>query len=87
MNPSQVTCRENSGLNESPSQKEGKLSLEGVLLVHRGCLNESPSQKEGKSVRPCVGAVRLFGLNESPSQKEGKFNMREFLSGPNTLPQ
>ena len=36
------------GLNESPSQKEGKAT--GVLQRGHGngCLNESPSQKEGK---------------------------------------
>ena len=59
-------------LNESPSQKEGKLDIgrrRRYLLI---CLNESPSQKEGKYLfRGGMGAVNL-SLNESPSQKEGK---------------
>ena len=39
-----------AGLNESPSEKEGKYNLTQpyrVLGTHR--LNESPSEKEGKS--------------------------------------
>ena len=36
-------------LNESPSEKEGKLrSLLRRRLVHSDSLNESPSEKEGK---------------------------------------
>ena len=40
------------GLNESPSEKEGK-SLITCSLIRSGvlCLNESPSEKEGKLVR------------------------------------
>ena len=38
------------GLNESPSEKEGK-SI-GKMLINKGQkrLNESPSEKEGKSL-------------------------------------
>ena len=41
---------EREGLNESPSEKEGKSPLRPVV-THQGsgCLNESPSEKEGKS--------------------------------------
>ena len=35
-------------LNESPSQKEGKLVYLIIGLLSISCLNESPSQKEGK---------------------------------------
>ena len=39
------------GLNESPSEKEGKSNREAFFAdVHKG-LNESPSEKEGKCVR------------------------------------
>ena len=38
------------GLNESPSQKEGKFNTYGQDIYDRlNRLNESPSQKEGKS--------------------------------------
>ena len=37
------------GLNESPSEKEGKSSTIGQSRRLRCCLNESPSEKEGKS--------------------------------------
>ena len=38
-------------LNESPSEKEGKLSCGGLPMGSCGSLNESPSEKEGKSCR------------------------------------
>ena len=59
------------GLNESPSQKEGKAT--GVLQRGHGngCLNESPSQKEGK----VFGFYRNFhGKSASmkiPTKKQG----------------
>ena len=60
-----------AGLNESPSEKEGKFRHTPVECLE-WCLNESPSEKEGK----CNGAyepeTRIWGLNESPSKKEGK---------------
>ena len=37
-------------LNESPSEKEGKLTRRGRNGVRQIGLNESPSEKEGKSV-------------------------------------
>ena len=36
-------------LNESPSEKEGKLVQDGDFKVSGVTLNESPSEKEGKS--------------------------------------
>ncbi len=35
-------------LNESPSEKEGKLNPHRTLSFHSLTLNESPSEKEGK---------------------------------------
>ena len=37
------------GLNESPSEKEGKYDAYQRILKARISLNESPSEKEGKS--------------------------------------
>ena len=37
------------GLNESPSEKEGKFGSEGAMRQSSSRLNESPSEKEGKS--------------------------------------
>ena len=43
-----IGLNERHRLNESPSEKEGKLCLLAVLRgISRG-LNESPSEKEGK---------------------------------------
>ena len=36
------------GLNESPSEKEGKCFTIATASVAVACLNESPSEKEGK---------------------------------------
>ena len=36
------------GLNESPSQKEGKFITVNTFIPFSESLNESPSQKEGK---------------------------------------
>ena len=38
-----------AGLNESPSEKEGKLGSGAVAGSGSRGLNESPSEKEGKS--------------------------------------
>ena len=40
-----------AGLNESPSEKEGKSQVIFFGAAGRLCLNESPSEKEGKSNR------------------------------------
>ena len=45
-------------LNESPSEKEGKLFGQIVAVVVDLALNESPSEKEGKSGRGSVVPVR-----------------------------
>ena len=37
------------GLNESPSEKEGKYKTHSQIARNRISLNESPSEKEGKS--------------------------------------
>ena len=42
------TTTSQSALNESPSEKEGKLLLIGGEFARRESLNESPSEKEGK---------------------------------------
>ena len=41
-------ARDETGLNESPSQKEGKLWKSPGDEMTTTSLNESPSQKEGK---------------------------------------
>ena len=38
-----------AGLNESPSEKEGKFIFGVIVGFFVWCLNESPSEKEGKS--------------------------------------
>ena len=43
-----VDTRFNYGLNESPSEKEGKCDTPHQTPAGRTCLNESPSEKEGK---------------------------------------
>ena len=40
------------GLNESPSEKEGKCGIAFIRVQRLDGLNESPSEKEGKSVVP-----------------------------------
>ena len=38
------------GLNESPSEKEGKITALVICLIVLYSLNESPSEKEGKKM-------------------------------------
>ena len=60
-------------LNESPSEKEGKLKdLTSCSEPDILALNESPSEKEGKLVHARVPDLSPKALNESPSEKEGK---------------
>ena len=60
------------GLNESPSEKEGKYKTHSQIARNRISLNESPSEKEGKSTTSPVVTPTQVSLNESPSEKEGK---------------
>ena len=52
-------------LNESPSEKEGKLPCIYRLACIRCPLNESPSEKEGK----CLSVLTYYCANTSPSMK------------------
>ena len=71
MNHSDVVS---ASLNESPSEKEGKLLRRALRRFPRfRSLNESPSEKEGKFGENIVHTAHLFALNESPSEKEGKY--------------
>ena len=47
--PLSCVCPLYGGLNESPSQKEGKSTASASKETFLKSLNESPSQKEGKS--------------------------------------
>ena len=49
LSPRRTTRSINLCLNESPSEKEGKLLCGGRCGLGLLCLNESPSEKEGKS--------------------------------------
>ena len=46
-------CRVIRTLNESPSEKEGKLTTPAVTNFQKTPLNESPSEKEGKLGDEC----------------------------------
>ena len=48
MHPALCASFDPYGLNESPSEKEGKSFGVAVGLLIAGGLNESPSEKEGK---------------------------------------
>ena len=50
-------------LNESPSEKEGKLEKTLTARFALGALNESPSEKEGKS-----GAAQKSSGTSAPPQ-------------------
>ena len=59
-------------LNESPSEKEGKLAKGNPPSYPASGLNESPSEKEGKCYLLLQPSLQTVCLNESPSEKEGK---------------
>ena len=59
-----------STLNESPSEKEGKLSGRLSSLTFWGPSMKVPPKRKGNS--PPAPST----LNESPSEKEGKFKLR-----------
>ena len=71
-----VTVGQIGGLNESPSEKEGK--CKGGLNVIAGVtgLNESPSEKEGKSVSACARSLNRFASMKVPPKRKGN------VSGP-----
>ena len=57
----QVPRARHDGLNESPSEKEGKSCATFSWVQYITCLNESPSEKEGKCPvsDPSSAAIRL----------------------------
>ena len=61
-----------AALNESPSEKEGKLPKMKKPCLRHTSLNESPSEKEGKCAQSVEATSEPRSLNESPSEKEGK---------------
>ena len=75
-------------LNESPSEKEGKLGTPygGGSQIFLS-LNESPSEKEGKYVRPSCRSWSSASLNESPSEKEGKCRLASVIASMLIRPQ
>ena len=61
------------GLNESPSEKEGKFSEGGVLLVGDALASmKAPPKRKGNMRLVTDGSAYSPCLNESPSEKEGK---------------
>ena len=62
-----------AGLNESPSEKEGKSAPSHTLLslIQHASMKVPPKRKGNRSRRLVMGLC-LSGLNESPSEKEGK---------------
>ena len=79
--------RENRGLNESPSEKEGKSADFRGRGWHVQGLNESPSEKEGKCDEVDGLGNPVQRLNESPSEKEGKFQQQLLQSKASEEPQ
>ena len=63
---------ENQGLNESPSEKEGKLSSSRSCSLMSEGLNESPSEKEGKSrSTSSARAARVFASMKALPKRKG----------------
>ena len=61
------------GLNESPSEKEGKCNDRQTQAVVIGDASmKVPPKRKGNRYLPRVQARIMAGLNESPSEKEGK---------------
>ena len=67
-----------TSLNESPSEKEGKLVQDGDFKVSGVTLNESPSEKEGKLGTPYGGVPRSFypSMKVPPKRKGNTFGLR-----------
>ena len=60
-----------SGLNESPSEKEGKSACRSRGRRNEGRLNESPSEKEGKSAKPPVNVAGGGASMKVPPKRKG----------------
>ena len=65
-----------SGLNESPSEKEGKSHRQiAAQSVHVNASMKVPPKRKGNPVISLVAFGNSTCLNESPSEKEGKLLM------------
>ena len=64
------------GLNESPSEKEGKSHRQiAAQSVHVNASMKVPPKRKGNPVISLVAFGNSTCLNESPSEKEGKLLM------------
>ena len=66
-----------TGLNESPSEKEGKYSGPGLDDDPESASMKVPPKRKGNS-RHSLGGADSCSLNESPSEKEGKYPSLRF---------
>ena len=60
-------------LNESPSEKEGKLRNQVCGFLHLGPSMKVPLKRKGNARWRNLSELVALALNESPSEKEGKF--------------
>ena len=76
-NPSLHTpCWNATCLNESPSEKEGKLEAKRAGLLAIPASMKVPPKRKGNADQDDVGSFSTCCLNESPSEKEGKWSFR-----------
>ena len=70
---------QNTSLNESPSEKEGKLSPStGWTCSGTRPSMKVPPKRKGNPIGGALGLGVFAALNESPSEKEGKFRLQGF---------
>ena len=69
------TLRNLAGLNESPSEKEGKSCHPRPNIPKPKCLNESPSEKEGKyTPKKIQTCTRHPASMKVPPKRKGNLN-------------
>ena len=79
------------GLNESPSEKEGKSHTQRTRQMHPHRLNESPSEKEGKCFTTLPNGRFCFQASmKAPPKRKGncdrKFHWRSFCTASMKAP-
>ena len=75
------------GLNESPSEKEGKSCANGRARTAQRASMKVPPKRKGNVENITHNIIALVRLNESPSEKEGKLRTRQFRQACDLAPQ
>ena len=88
MAPKDIAAVHFPGLNESPSEKEGKFASSSGSILSDDRLNESPSEKEGKWRRTINAQIQtMVASMKVPPKRKGNRIVKDRFRHQSRVPQ